>query len=281
MTEKLMMYALGRGLEPQDARGCPRHRADRRPRSDYQFSAIVLGVVTSTPFRMRRSRVIARNTALPRRTFLRGIGATLALPLLDAMVPAFAARRPAPVTRLGFVYIPMGAHLPMWKPAVEGRLDRRCRRSLSPLTPFLDQVTVLSNLELKNAYSQGNHATANCTFLSGVRAKPTDGPDYELGTTVDQIAAAQIGRDTPLPSLELATDFNNLVGNCDNGFACVYMNTLAWSSPTTPLPTEANPRVVFERMFGEGGTAAERRAELQQERAAFSTGSSTTCDVSS
>ena len=198
---------------------------------------------------------------LPRRTFIRGMGATLALPLLDAMVPRLRAA--TPVTRLGFVYIPMGAHLPMWKPTVEGRLDT-LPPSLSPLAPFLDQVTVLSNLELKNAYSQGNHATANCTFLSGVRAKPTDGPDYELGTTVDQIAAARIGRGTPLPSLELATDFNNLVGNCDNGFACVYMNTLAWSSPTTPLPTEANPRVVFERMFGEGGTAAERRAELQR-----------------
>jgi hypothetical protein len=205
--------------------------------------------------------VTPRTPPLPRRTFLRGIGATLALPLLDAMVPGLHAA--SPVKRLGFVYIPMGAHLPMWKPAVEGHLEA-LSPSLSPLTPYLDQVTVLSNLELKNAYSQGNHATANCTFLSGVRAKPTDGPDYELGTTVDQIAARQIGRDTPLPSLELATDFNNLVGNCDNGFACVYMNTLAWSSPTTPLPTEANPRVVFERMFGEGGTAAERRAELHR-----------------
>jgi hypothetical protein len=189
------------------------------------------------------------------------MGVALALPLLDAMVPRLRAA--TPVKRLGFVYIPMGAHLAMWKPPVEGRLDT-LPPSLSPLAPYLDQVTVLSNLELKNAYSQGNHATANCTFLSGVRAKPTDGPDYELGTTVDQIAATRIGRDTPLPSLELATDFNNLVGNCDNGFACVYMNTLAWSSPTTPLPTEANPRVVFERMFGDGGSAADRRAERQR-----------------
>jgi hypothetical protein len=130
--------------------------------------------------------------------------------------------------------------------------------------PVRDQITVVSNLELKNAYSQGNHATANCTFLAGVRAKATDGPDYELGTTADQLAAQRIGRDTPMPSLELATDFNYVVGNCDNGYACVYMNTLAWSTPTTPLPTEANPRVVFERMFGDGGTAAERRTELRR-----------------
>jgi hypothetical protein len=205
--------------------------------------------------------MIVGRSVLPRRTFLRGMGATLALPLLDAMVPGLGAA--TPVKRLGFVYIPMGSHLPMWKPAVDGRLAE-LSPSLASLTPCLDQITVLSNLELKNAYSQGNHATANCTFLSGVRAKPTDGPDYELGTTVDQIAAGQIGRDTPLPSLELATDFNYVVGNCDNGYACVYMNTLAWSTPTTPLPTEANPRVVFERMFGDGGTAAERQAELRR-----------------
>ena len=205
--------------------------------------------------------MILTTSPLPRRTFLRGMGASLALPLLDAMVPRLGAA--TPVRRLGFVYIPMGAHLPLWKPTTEGRLTE-LSPSLSSLTPHLDQITVVSNLELKNAYSQGNHATANCTFLAGVRAKPTDGPDYELGITADQIAAAQIGRTTQLPSLELATDFNYVVGNCDNGYACVYMNTLAWSTPTTPLPTEANPRVIFERMFGEGGTAAERKAELRR-----------------
>ena len=205
--------------------------------------------------------MIVGRPALPRRTFLRGMGACLALPLLDAMVPRLGA---APqVKRLGFVYFPMGAHIPLWKPATVGRLTE-LSPILSALAPVLDQVTVVSNLELKNAYSQGNHATANCTFLAGVRAKPTDGPDYELGTTADQLAAQRIGRETPMPSLELATDFNYVVGNCDNGYACVYMNTLAWSTPTTPLPTEANPRVVFERMFGDGGTAAERRTELRR-----------------
>lgn len=210
--------------------------------------------------------MIVTRMALPRRTFLRGVGATLALPLLDAMVPALSAmaRTAAnPVRRLGFVYIPMGANISLWTPPAEGRITE-LSPTLSSLAPFLDSITVLSNLELKNAYSSANHATANSTFLSGVRAKPTDGPDYELGVSADQIAAKAIGSDTQLPSLELATDFNYVAGACDNGFACVYMNTLSWSTPTTPLPTEANPRVVFERMFGDGGTAAERKAELRK-----------------
>jgi hypothetical protein len=210
--------------------------------------------------------MIVTKMALPRRTFLRGLGATLALPVLDAMVPALSAfgrMAAAPVRRLGFVYIPMGAHLADWTPTSEGRITE-----LSPilrsLQPHLDRITVLSNLEHQNAYSQANHATANSTFLSATRAKPTAGADYELGITVDQIAAQQIGKGTPLPSLELATDFNYVSGACDNGYACIYMNTLSWSGPRTPLPTEANPRVVFERMFGDGGTAAERKAELRK-----------------
>jgi uncharacterized protein DUF1552 len=204
--------------------------------------------------------------ALPRRTFLRGLGATMALPLLDAMVPALSAVGAAaatPVRRLGFVYIPMGANIAQWTPAGEGAIAG-LSPTLASLTPHLNQITVLSNLEHRNAYSSANHATANCTFLSAARAKATDGADYEMGVTVDQIAAQQIGRSTPLPSLELATDFNYVVGACDNGYSCVYMNTLSWSTATTPLPTEANPRVVFERMFGDGGTAAERTAELRK-----------------
>jgi hypothetical protein len=211
--------------------------------------------------------MIVTKMALPRRTFLRGVGATLALPLLDAMIPALTAAQKtaaAPMRRLGFVYIPMGTHQPLWTPQQEGRLTE-LSPILKSLTPYLDHTTVLSNLELQNAYSGGaDHTTANAAFLSGVRAKRTDGSDYELGTTVDQIAAKKISTDTPLPSLELATDFNYVVGNCDNGYACVYLNTMAWSSPTTPLPTEANPRVVFERMFGDGGTLAERQADLRQ-----------------
>ena len=210
--------------------------------------------------------MIVTKMALPRRTFLRGMGATLALPLLDAMVPALsaAATTPAsPVRRLGFVYLPMGAAPGKWSPGQAGAITE-LSPILNPLAPFLDRITVISNLEHKNAYAAGNHATANCTFLSGVRARFTDGSDYELGITADQIAARKMGRDTRLPSLELATDFNYVVGNCDNGYACVYMNTLSWSSPTTPLPTEADPRVVFERLFGDGGSPSERAAELRK-----------------
>ena len=204
--------------------------------------------------------------ALPRRTFLRGVGATLALPLLDAMVPAMtalAASPAAPVRRLGFVYMPMGANIAQWTPAQTGRITQ-LSPTLSSLTPYLDRITILSNTELKNAYSPGNHATANAAFLSAAKAKLTEGSDYQLGTTVDQIAAQQIGKDQRLPSLELAMDLLTTVGNCDNGFACVYQNNLSWSSPTTPLPAEAHPRIVFERLFGEGGSSQERLAELRQ-----------------
>lgn len=208
--------------------------------------------------------MIVLKKALPRRTFLRGVGATVALPLLDAMVPAMTAlaQTPAnPVRRLGFVYIPMGSDIARWTPAGEGGALTELSTSLSPLAPVKDRITVVSNLELKNAYP-GTHATSNAAFLSAAKAKWTESSDYFLGTTVDQIAAQQIGQDTQLPSLELAMDLLDMVGQCDNGYACVYQNNLSWSSPTTPLPSEAHPRVVFERLFGEGGSASERRAAL-------------------
>ena len=201
--------------------------------------------------------------ALPRRTFLRGVGATVALPLLDAMAPAMTAvanTAARPVRRLGFVYIPMGSNIAMWTPPGEGKLTQ-LSPSLGPLAPVRDQLTVVSNLELRNAYP-GTHATSNASFLSAAKAKWTESTDYYLGTTVDQIAARQIGQETRLPSLELAMDLLDMVGQCDNGYACVYQNNLSWSSPTSPLPPEAHPRMVFERLFGEGGTAAQRRAAL-------------------
>jgi hypothetical protein len=203
--------------------------------------------------------------ALPRRTFLRGMGASLALPLLDAMVPSMTAlaRTPAdPVRRLGFVYVPMGCDISRWTPQGEGRLAG-LPPTLQSLGPVVDHLTVISNLELKNAYP-GTHATSNAAFLSAATAKWTESTDYHLGTTVDQIAAKQIGQETPLPSLELAMDLLQMVGQCDNGYACVYQNNLSWSSPTTPLPAEAHPRIVFERLFGEGGSAADRRAALRR-----------------
>ena len=202
--------------------------------------------------------------ALPRRTFLRGVGATVALPLLDAMVPSMTAlaQTPAnPVRRLGFVYVPMGSNISLWTPPGEGGALNDLSISLGPLAPVKDQLTVVSNLELKNAYP-GTHATSNASFLSAAKAKWTESTDYYLGTTVDQIAAQQIGQETQLPSLELAMDMLDMVGQCDNGYACVYQNNLSWSSPTSPLPAEAHPRVVFEQLFGEGGSAAQRRAAL-------------------
>ena len=210
--------------------------------------------------------MIITRMALPRRTFLRGLGTTLALPLLDAMFPAmsaFAANPASKVRRLGYVYIPMGMNAARWTPQGEGRITE-LSPSLMPLEPHLDHVTVLTNTELKRAYGPGNHATGNAAFLSTALAKKTEGSDYELATTSDQIAAQMIGKETAIPSLELGTDLIAQVGNCDNGLACVYMNSLSWSSPTTPLPTEADPRVLFERLFGDGASPEQRRAELRK-----------------
>src|SRR5215471_9789239 len=201
--------------------------------------------------------------AIPRRTFLRSGRAVLALPLLDAMIPAATmwAQTPAKqVRRLGFVFIPMGCDASRWTPPGETKLNE-LSPILSPLEPVKDQVTVITNTRLQNAYP-GTHDTSNAAFLSAAPAKHTESSDYYLGTTVDQIAAKQLGRQTQLASLQLAMDLNPLAGVCNNGYACVYQNCLSWSSPTTPLPSEAHPRIVFERLFGEGGNAAARRAGL-------------------
>jgi len=202
---------------------------------------------------------------MPRRTFLRGMGATLALPLLEAMVPAatpLAKTAANPLRRLGFVFMPMGCDQSRWTPAGGAKLDQ-LSPILSSLEPVKEHVTVITNLELQNAYP-GSHATSNSAFLSAAKAKLTESSDYRLGTTVDQIAAQQIGQETQLPSLELAMDLLQTVGQCDNGYACVYQNNLSWSSPTTPLPAEAHPRIVFESLFGEGGSIADRRAALRK-----------------
>src|SRR3954447_6491175 len=208
--------------------------------------------------------MIITRKAIPRRTFLRGMGVTLALPLLDAMIPAATAlaRTPAnPVRRLGFVFMPMGCDITRWTPP--GATLDELSPILSSLAPVREHVTAISNLELQNAYP-GSHATSNAAFLSAAKAKLTESNDYYLGTTVDQIAAQHIGQETQLPSLELAMDLMQVVGQCDNGYACVYQNNLSWSSPTTPLPAEAHPRIVFESLFGEGGSKADRQAALKR-----------------
>ena len=200
--------------------------------------------------------------ALPRRTFLRGMGAALSLPLLDAMIPAATASTKTaalPVRRLGYVFMPMGCDQSRWTPrGSDGKLSE-LSPILASLAPHREHVTAFTNLELRNAYP-GSHATSNSSFLSAAKAKHTESSDYYLGTTADQLAARQLGRDTQLASLELSMDMLQTTGQCDNGYACVYQNNLSWSSPTTPLPSEAHPRIVFERLFGEGGSLIERRA---------------------
>lgn len=210
--------------------------------------------------------MIGMKNALSRRTLLRGTGVAIGLPLLDAMIPAMTAQALTPAAasqlrRLGYVYIPMGFNPAPWIP--QGDTLDTLPPTLQSLESIKKQVTVITGMDLQNAYP-GSHATSNSAFLSAVQAKRTESSDYFLGTTVDQIAARQIGQQTQLPSLELSMDLLSMVGQCDNGYACVYQNNLSWSSPTTPLPSEAHPRVVFETLFGEGGSPVERRTALEQ-----------------
>jgi hypothetical protein len=211
--------------------------------------------------------------ALPRRTFLRGAaGALIGLPLLDSMVPALSAMSATaanPVKRLGFVYIPNGVCQAPWWPKSSGpKLE--LSPTLSALEPFRDQVTVLRGLAHHQAEGLGDgdaeHTRAGSVWLNGVHPKLTEGADVRAGTTADQIAAEQISKDTQLTSLELALEPNYMVGNCNDGYSCVYMNTFVWKTPTMPLPMENNPRVVFERLFGLGGSTAERLAEIRKNR---------------
>src|SRR5215216_5893622 len=206
---------------------------------------------------------------IPRRTFIRGMGVTLALPLLDAMVPArtlFAQTAAKGASRIGFVYVPHGAIMAQWTPATEGA-GFEFTRILKPLEPFRDRLNVVSGLGHKAADTTAVHSLSPTTWLSGVRPKATQGVDAFAGITADQIAAKAIGQETVLPSLELATeDHSGLIGSCDRDYGCIYMNTLSWRTPTTPLPMEINPRKVFERMFGQGGNAAERLARIQEDR---------------
>ena len=213
--------------------------------------------------------MIVTKLALPRRTFLRGVGATLALPLLDSMVPALSAMTTTPARRVGFIYVPNGAEMDNWTPVGEGA-DFQFSPILSPLEPFRHQTLVLSGLAHleANAFNDGagDHSRGTAAWLSGVHAKRTEGADVRVGVTADQIAAAALGQDTQLASLELALETIDLVGNCDSGYSCAYMNTLSWRTPTTPLPVETDPRKVFRRMFGSGGTPEERIARMREDR---------------
>ena len=202
-----------------------------------------------------------------RRTFLRGAGAALALPWLEAMAPplsAVARAAAGPAKRIGFVYIPHGVIMNQWTPSAVGA-GFEFTPILKPLEPFKDDLVVVSNLT--RAAAVDNHACSASAWLTGVAAKRTDGPDFRNGESVDQVIAKQIGQDTMFPSLELATeDFTGLIGACDPGYSCAYINTLNWQTPTTPLPMEINPRVVFDRLFGVGRTAADRVARMNTDR---------------
>jgi len=207
--------------------------------------------------------------SLPRRTFLRGVGATLALPFLDAMVPALGAAARA-TRRIGFVYFPNGVNVEHWTPPTTGA-GFQLSQTLAPLEPLRKHITVISGLDNIPADGlgdgAGDHPRASAAWLSAVHPKRREGTDAESGTTLDQMIAAEIGKDTPLASLELALEPVDLAGRCGaQGFACIYGSTISWRTPTTPLPMETNPRFVFERMFGEGADAAERLSVQRRNR---------------
>lgn len=216
--------------------------------------------------------MVVSKLSLPRRTVLRGCGAALALPLLEAMVPALTAtsRTAAnPTKRLGVFYLPNGVILTDFIPPTTGA-EFEILPNLKPLEKHRRQMTIISGLA--NAQGDpldagsGPHSRVSGCWLSGVRAKRTERHDLQAGTTVDQIAAQAIGRESPLKSLELALEPNFTVGVCEGGYSCSYINTFSWRTPTLPLPMETNPSVVFERLFGDGGTGQKRLAEMQLDR---------------
>ena len=207
--------------------------------------------------------------AIPRRTFLRGVGTSLALPLLDGMIPAFAAT-PRAAKRMSFVYVPCGRIMDAWTPVAEGTAFE-LPQVLQPLAPYRDRFTVLTGLSQLSALSApgeevGVHERPCGAYLTGVHPKWTDGDDVRNGVSLDQVIASQFGKETQLASLELCLDPSGIVGACEKGWSCAYINTLSWQSPTSPLPMEHNPRRVFERLFGDLGStdAGVQRARLRR-----------------
>ena len=218
--------------------------------------------------------MIVAKKHLPRRTFLRGMGTALALPLLDSMVPALTAFQNTaakPVSRLGVVYVPNGIFMDRWTPPVGTAFDSM--PILKPLAAFKDHMLMISGLANRKGdplpgEGAGDHARAAGAFLTGVHPKKTEGIDLQAGTSMDQIAAKMLGQQTQLASLELALESREPLGACDPGYSCTYANTLCWSNPTTPLPMENDPRAVFERLFGgsESTDADARMARAEEQR---------------
>jgi hypothetical protein len=207
---------------------------------------------------------------IPRRTFLRGMGATVALPLLDAMVPAMAAA-PSPITRYSFLHVPHGASPGYWMPKGEGK-SWELSPILQPLAAYKDHITVVSQMDhamagsLSPEESAGDHSRTAAVYLSASHPKRTEGQDIHCGITIDQVIARKIGQENPLPSLELCIEDVGALGVCGVGYSCAYTNSISWSSPTSPLPMERNPQVVFERLFGDGSTPEERAARKREDR---------------
>jgi hypothetical protein len=218
--------------------------------------------------------MIITKKALSRRTVLRGIGVSLAMPYLDAMVPALSAVATKRPTRYGFFYMPNGVAMNhtgvnYWKPQAVGA-DFEFTPILSPLEPYRNQVAVISGLHNRAAESlgdgNGDHTRSTASWLTGTHIKRTEGSDLRAGTSVDQVIASQYKKETALPSLELAILPNSVTGGCDTGYSCAYGTTLSWTSPTTPLPTQSIPRLVFEQLFGDGGSPEQQRAAARTKK---------------
>jgi len=208
---------------------------------------------------------------ISRRTVLRGLGAMVALPWLEAMAPQ-GLRAAAPAAgsvpnRLAFLYVPNGVHMPDWRPAEEGALSV-LPEILKPLTPVKDDLLVISGLTADKARAHGDgggdHARALASFLTGCQARKTDGIDIRAGVSVDQVAASRIGEQTRLASLEIGCEPGAMAGNCDSGYSCVYSSTMSWRSATQPLPKEINPKLVFERLFGGGKDTDRARRDARR-----------------
>jgi hypothetical protein len=235
-----------------------------------------------TPATHKPLAAAQRHLSLSRRQFLRGVGACVALPVFDSLLRPVARAASAPLAegalaasptgaplRMAFVYFPNGAHQNYWWPTGEGS-NFTLGKTMQPLLPLQRSIQVISGLDHKNATAgndgAGDHARANATFLTGARARKTDSTDIQVGISVDQIAAQRVGHLTRFPSLELSCDAIRKSGRCDSGYSCAYQYNLSWASPTTPMAPEANPRLVFERLFGAGGPG-ERQKNFKMRQA--------------
>ncbi len=295
-TENLMTYALGRRIEATDmptVRAIVRAAAEQ----DYRISAFITAVIgqhSSARVQMRAIRTLrlgARQetamfiskTHIPRRTVLRGMGATIALPLLDAMVPAgvaLAQTAAASKTRLACIEsvhgtagaTAFGTARHLWSPAANGRAFDLSPTAMRSLEPYRDYLTIISNTTARGAEARdlpeigGDHFRSSAVFLTQAHPKQTQGSDVEVGVSLDQIHAQRFGQDTPIPSMQLCIENIDQAGSCAYGYACVYMDTISWAAPTQPLPMVRDPRAVFDQLFGLGGTPAQRNAQRKADR---------------